>query len=101
MTIPTALDRADWHLLFDAVQDRLRNAVAAPCPAAVRAAVYDCVDALRTLQAALPADTRASGRLNAFDGPHGHQPSALPAPPCGCSTPPTALGPADGCAPGC
>lgn len=69
MTQPTALDRADWHLLFDAVQHRLCSAVAAPCPAAVRAAVLDCVDALRALQAALPADASASGRQGPIDRP--------------------------------
>ncbi len=61
MTQPTALDRADWHLLFDAVEDRLRAAVAGPCPAAVRAAVLDCVDALRYLQVALPGDSAGLG----------------------------------------
>lgn len=68
MTQPTALDRADWHLLFDAVEDRLRDAVAGPCPAAVRAVVLDCVDALRYLQAALPGDFTAPGQPLS-DGP--------------------------------
>ena len=61
MTRVLPLDRADWHLLFDAVEDRLLRAVADPCPVHVRDAVLDCAESLRYLQRALVDEAAPGG----------------------------------------
>ncbi len=107
MTRVLPLDRADWHLLFDAVEERLLREVAGPCPAQVRDAVLDCANSLRYLQQALVAeatpgpDAGEGGAQSAPNPPPGALVSAPPAHPYGRNTPPAPPGPADGGAPGC
>jgi hypothetical protein len=54
------LSAADWHLLFDAVMCRLREAASQPATAAV--VVPECVEALEHLQALLDPHRTAARR---------------------------------------